>query len=241
MDLYARPAIYAQAYGYRQIAAECDFAVAAAEVLGRPAGSVVELAAGPAAHARELARRGLWAAAVDHHPAMIAYLAATAPEICAIQAELTAFVLPRAVDLALCPLGGLAYLLDDAAWLAALAATRAALVPGGLLVAELAPGDADRADVDRWTVTAGATTVEAVAGPSARVGLDLFEWSLTLTRRCGQAVETVRGVERQRAVGAAGAERLLRQAGFRQVRAFEGYQRARRYRGGGALVLTAQA
>ena len=43
-----------------------------------PVGSVLELAAGPAEHARELARRGLRATALDRSPAMCGYAAARA-------------------------------------------------------------------------------------------------------------------------------------------------------------------
>lgn len=238
MDVYDHPRAYELAFAYRDIAGECEGLLLAAErSLGRPAVSAVELAAGPALHARELARRGLRVAAVDRSAGALAYVAAVAPAIATVQADLRDFVLSAPVDLAFCPLSGFAYLLDDAAWHAALTAAAAALVPGGALVLELAPADATRAVADAWTANDGARTVHAYAGPSEPLDGDTCRWELRVTL---DGV-TFSGWQHQRALSAAAAERLVASHGaFGAVRAWSGYDQRRRYRGGDTLVLTAQ-
>jgi SAM-dependent methyltransferase len=97
--IYDEPGLYQLACAYRDVPAEAGAllawcaehyrgdSAAATGVTGSDTGSdtgtgtvrsVLELAAGPAEHARELARRGLRATALDHSPAMCAYAAAQA-------------------------------------------------------------------------------------------------------------------------------------------------------------------
>ncbi|MBI5832716.1 MAG: hypothetical protein HZB16_10470 [Armatimonadetes bacterium] len=239
--VYDHPAYYAAAYGFRDVPAEIEFALALVEAgLGRPATSAVELAAGPALHGRELLRRGLRTAAVEHNPQAAAWLAAVEPAMEVQLAGLEAFTLASPVDLALCPLSGLAYLLDDAAWLAALECVAANLVPGGLLVAELAPDDAARGEVDTWQVALPEGEMEVIAGPSRLVDEDVFEWDLTLVRP-GSGDQLLTTTERQRRLSAAGVQRLLATHGaWCGVRCYAGYDRRRRYRGAGSLVVCAQ-
>ena len=69
------------AFGFRDIGAECDTPSALAArhgPTGEPPRSMLELAAGPARHAREFARRGAHAAALDTSPAMCDYARAQA-------------------------------------------------------------------------------------------------------------------------------------------------------------------
>src|SRR6516225_5648786 len=72
--IYDDPELYQLACAYRDIPAEVDALLAwAGRHLREPGagpGSALELAAGPADHARELARRGLLATALDISPAM---------------------------------------------------------------------------------------------------------------------------------------------------------------------------
>ena len=64
--IYAVPAAYELAFGYRDFTAEVSaLAGWAAAVSGRPPASVLELAAGPAWHAIEFAARGADATALD--------------------------------------------------------------------------------------------------------------------------------------------------------------------------------
>ena len=75
--IYDDPELYQLACAYRDIPAEADALLdwAGRHYSGVKAtpGSVLELAAGPADHARELARRGLSATALDINAAMCAW------------------------------------------------------------------------------------------------------------------------------------------------------------------------
>ena len=241
--VYDCPDLYAAAYSFRDVAAELDFALAQAQAaLGRAATSLVELAAGPALHARCALDLGLRAAAVEHNPRAVDWLRSAEPRLEVVLADIAAFQLAAPVDVALCPFSGLAYLLTDDAWLAALDSIAQALTPGGLLVAELAPDDARRAQVDQWEVPATDGALEVVAGPSRLLADGVFEWDLAITaQRDGQPV-TLRTVERQRDLSAMAVQRLLaRHGGFQAVRCYGGYDRRRRYRGSGSLVVCARS
>ncbi|HVT70896.1 MAG TPA: class I SAM-dependent methyltransferase [Trebonia sp.] len=147
--IYDEPELYELACAYRDIGAEVS---AILSWCGRhhdgPVGSVLELAAGPAEHARELARRGLRAAALDRSPAMCAYAAerakAAGAELTVVEADMRDFCVSSAdgFDLAITMLNSVCHLftLDDL--VRHLTAVRAQLAPGGLYIAELAhPAD----------------------------------------------------------------------------------------------------
>src|SRR5579859_66625 len=79
--IYDEPELYELACAYREVPAEVNALVAWCD--GHLVGtggvsSVLELAAGPAEHAREFARRGVRAAALDASAAMCAYAASRA-------------------------------------------------------------------------------------------------------------------------------------------------------------------
>jgi SAM-dependent methyltransferase len=114
--------------------------------------TVLELAAGPAEHARELARHGLRATALDRSPAMCSYAAARAAAdgvaLDVVEADMRDFLItepdgtPRRFDLAITMLNSACHLftLDDL--VRHLGAVAAHLVPGGLYIVELAhPAD----------------------------------------------------------------------------------------------------
>jgi SAM-dependent methyltransferase len=151
--IYDEPELYELACAYRDITAEVTALQAwCAAHRGGPVGSVLELAAGPAEHARELARRGLRATALDRSPAMCDYAAARAKSagvtLDVIEADMRDFRITDAVgdpvlfDLAVTMLNSVCHLftLDDL--VRHLAAVRAHLPAGGLYIAELAhPAD----------------------------------------------------------------------------------------------------
>jgi hypothetical protein len=148
--IYDDPEIYQIACAYRDIPAEAHALLSWAgkhwELDGAPQ-SVLELAAGPAEHAIELARQGLRATALD-----------------TIQGDMRDFVLPAPVDLALTMLNSACHLftLDD--MVAHLAAVAANVVPGGLYIMELAhPADyltqASRTSSE-WTIEKDGLTAE---------------------------------------------------------------------------------
>jgi SAM-dependent methyltransferase len=165
--IYDEPELYELACAYRDIPAEVTALLAwcaayfsgGMEVSGNtgfsgdPAKggggvrSVLELAAGPAEHARELARRGLRAAALDWSAPMCAYAAAQAKtagvDVQVVEADMRDFAVAGpdettvAFDAAITMLNSVCHLftLDDL--VRHLTAVLACLVPGGLYIVEL--------------------------------------------------------------------------------------------------------
>src|SRR3977135_4071129 len=102
--IYDEPEYYEAACAYRDVPAEVDALLRWSGKHHESPRSVLELAAGPAKHARDLARRGLQATALDLNPAMCARardLAAKAGiPLTVVQADMRDFTLPGPVDLA---------------------------------------------------------------------------------------------------------------------------------------------
>lgn len=146
--IYDQAGCYDVAFGFRDIAAECDtLAGLVARHAGRPVAAMVELAAGPARHAREFARRGAAATALDVLPSMRDYALARAShdgvQLTAVCADMVDFQLTQRFDLAVLLMDSASYLLDNAAVLRHLDCVAAQLVHGGLYVLEMShPRDA---------------------------------------------------------------------------------------------------
>jgi SAM-dependent methyltransferase len=166
--IFSAPRYYDVAFGYRDFTAECDFLCeTAARLLGRAPGSAVELAAGPANHAIELARRGIAVYALDREPAMVRYGAdkAAAAGI-ALDYRLGDVTAPSpwtGIDVALLLLGSAGCLLTLDDGLACLTAAAGTLAPNGLLFLELPHprslfGDEEGTEAG-WEVTAGGLRV----------------------------------------------------------------------------------
>ena len=157
MSSFDFPRAYEVAFSYRDVAAEVD------ALLGWHGGNVasaLELAAGPADHALELARRGLAASTVDINPAMCARAAERATErglaLAVTNADMVDFDLGRRFDLVFCLIDSLAHVLDLDRLIAHLACVARHLAPGGAYVLETQhPADGFRpgthTDTD-WTV-----------------------------------------------------------------------------------------
>ncbi|MGH3420998.1 MAG: class I SAM-dependent methyltransferase [Streptosporangiaceae bacterium] len=154
--IYDEPELYELACAYRDIPAEVSALQAwcATHFTGAPGavGSVLELAAGPAEHARELARRGLRATALDWSAAMCGYAAGQAKAagvpLDVVEADMRDFRVAAPdgaqvlFDAAITMLNSACHLftLDDL--VRHLIAVRASLVAGGLYIVELAhPAD----------------------------------------------------------------------------------------------------
>ena len=170
--IYDQPELYELACAYRDVPAEVTALQAwCATHFSGSAGaarSVLELAAGPAEHARELARRGLHATTLDLSPAMCSYAAAQAKaadvDVQVVEADMRDFAItgpdgaPVAFDVAITMLNSACHLftLDDL--VRHLTAVRAHLVPGGLYIVELAhPADffaPEPRTSSEWTVDA---------------------------------------------------------------------------------------
>lgn len=146
--IYQHARCYDVAFGFRDVAAECD---TLAELMARHAapalGAVLELASGPARHAREFARRGAAATALDSAPAMLDYALGCAARdgvpLATACADMGDFRLARRFDLAVLLMDSASYLLDNAAVLRHLGCVAGHLAEGGLYVLEMShPRDA---------------------------------------------------------------------------------------------------
>jgi SAM-dependent methyltransferase len=179
--IYDEPELYQLACAYRDVPAESGALLTWLDKHAQiPGGvrSVIELAAGPAEHARELARRGLRATALDHSAAMCEYAAAQAKaggvELDVVEADMRDFRIADAdggqvsFDLAITMLNSVCHLftLDDL--VNHLAAVAAQLAPGGLYIVELAhPADffaADPRTSSEWTIDADGAHAEVSWG-----------------------------------------------------------------------------
>jgi SAM-dependent methyltransferase len=171
--IYDEPELYEAACAYRDVPVEVDTLLRWYSEYRDPAGgplrSVLELAAGPAEHARELSRRGLDVTTLDLSAAMCAragYLAkANGTPLTVVQGDMREFRLGRQFDLAITMLNSLCHLLTLDDLLRHLASVADHLAPGRLYIIELAhPADffaAERRTSTEWT--------SAVAGGTVRV------------------------------------------------------------------------
>ncbi len=148
--IYDEPEFYEAACAYRDVPAEVN-ALLRWSGQHRPpeAGlprTVLELAAGPAEHARNLARRGLAATALDLSPAMCArareLAEAAGTALTVVQGDMRDFSLPGVFDLAVTMLNSLCHLMSLDDLLGHLHAVGRHLDRGGLYIVELAhPAD----------------------------------------------------------------------------------------------------
>jgi hypothetical protein len=130
---------------------------------------VLELAAGPAAHGIELARRGSGVTALDASAVMCAYARRRSREegvdLNVVKEDMVRFRLPRRrFDLALIMLDSASHLLDLDAMVAHLRSVASHMVIGGLYVMEMShPADflagAPKTQ-DRWRITDGDQRVD---------------------------------------------------------------------------------
>jgi SAM-dependent methyltransferase len=182
--IYDEPELYELACAYRDIAAEVTaLQTWCATHFRGEAGvrSVLELAAGPAEHAREFAHRGLRVTALDRSPAMCSYATAQAKaagaDLRVVQADMRDFAITGPddtrvlFDAAIMMLNSACHLftLDDL--VRHLIAVRTSLVAGGLYIVELAHPADFFAPVPRtsseWTIDAAGLHAEVRWGGRA--------------------------------------------------------------------------
>ena len=99
-ELYGDPALYELAFSYRDVASEIDVLEAWYERrVGRPPRRVLEVAAGPGAHALEFARRGAAVTALDASPTMCEHARRGAAReglaVEVVEADMVSFRIPR--------------------------------------------------------------------------------------------------------------------------------------------------
>jgi SAM-dependent methyltransferase len=206
--IYDEPELYEAACAYRDVPGEVSAVLRWSEKHGEHGShSVLELAAGPAEHSRELARRGLDATTVDLSPAMCARARelATAANIAltVVQADMRDFSIPRQFDLAITMLNSLCHLLTLDDLLRHLACLARHVTPGGLYIIELAhPADflaAERRTSSEWSTEVDGGTVSVRWGggsdeidPITQITREHVR--VTYTKRGGAGVRTVTDV-----------------------------------------------
>jgi SAM-dependent methyltransferase len=231
--IYDEPEFYEAACAYRDVPAEVDallrWAGEHAESRARPPRSVLELAAGPAEHSRELARRGLDATALDLSPAMCARAGdlakAAGLSLTVVEADMRDFSLPAPVDLAVTMLNSLCHLLTLDDMVRHLDAVARHLAPGGVYITELAhPADhfgTERRTSSEWSTEVSGGTVSVRWGTQDQIDpvtqVTTEHVSVTLHRR-GGPVRTVTDVVPNRFWTATEMDAAIRLAGRFAVR-----------------------
>jgi SAM-dependent methyltransferase len=150
-EFYREARAYDIAFSDRDFAEECDFLTWCLDTLGQVdpghphANSFLELACGPARHAREYARRGWRAVGLDLSADMLDYAVDGATRegvtIEPVQADMTRFTLNQPVALAANLMESLSHLTTNQQVVDHLRAVSANLLPGGIFVIEMAHPD----------------------------------------------------------------------------------------------------
>ena len=166
--IYDEPEFYAAACAYRDVTSDVSALLrwwSAFGTGGALPSTVLELAAGPAEHARALAARGVDASTLDLNPAMCAWARARAAEaglrLAVTEGDMRDFRItsPAQFDLAIIMLNSLCHLMTLDDLLAHLACVAGQLAAGGLYVVELAH-PADFFSSDPLTSSEWATDVD---------------------------------------------------------------------------------
>ena len=160
-NLYSQPEIYEQAFSYRDYPNECEFLSSVHERWGTNVNleRFLEVAAGPADHALELARRGIVCSALDLAPTMVQHGRKKAKNaglaLDYLHGDMVDFTSDRSFQLVACLLNSFSYLLSNADVLCHLDAVAEVLEPSGLYVMELShPSELFGCDITKksWTV-----------------------------------------------------------------------------------------
>lgn len=165
--VYARAEIYDFAFDFKDFEAECSLMTSLYEsIVGRRPTSWLEVAAGPARHTLEMARRGLRCIALDLSPEMVQYgkqlgLQAGRP-FTYLHGNMAEFQLDEPVDLAGIFLDSITAMLDNETMDRHLLSMADALTDRGLYILELShPRDyfGERTAESEWETTRDGRTV----------------------------------------------------------------------------------
>jgi SAM-dependent methyltransferase len=206
VGIYDNPWAYELACEFRDVPGEVDALLAWSGRYGRPVvRSVLELAAGPAEHAREFAQRGIAATALDLNPAMCAYATEQAKltglGLDVVEADMTSFELDRRFDLVVTMLDSTAHLMTLDAFVAHLDRAAGHLADNGIYILEMSH-PADRLTDDSRVSTSWTFDHDGVSGavrwgsPGDRMDpiTQVVNENVTITVERDGEVQTVKGV-----------------------------------------------
>jgi hypothetical protein len=177
--VYDAARAYALAFSYRDVPTEVDALLAWAQSISeRQVGSVLELAAGPADHAREFAARGMAATALDNSLAMTNYARTLADQsrvrLDVVTADMCDFAIDKRFDLAFTMLDSISHILSEEGLDAHFRCVASHLADSGCYVIEASHPD-DSLDEQaltqtEWTQTSGDEAVTLSWGQPGDVG-----------------------------------------------------------------------
>ncbi|GLW65064.1 hypothetical protein Arub01_33080 [Actinomadura rubrobrunea] len=231
--IYDDPRAYELACAFRDVPAEVD-ALLAWCARHRDGGAavrtVLELAAGPAEHAREFARRGVEATALDINPAMCAYAERAAKDagvdLRVVRDDMTAFALDRRFDLVVTMLDSTSHLMTLDAFTAHLDRVAEHLAGDGVYIVEMShPRDrlSDEPSVSTgWTVERDGVHVTVRWGePTDRLDpvTQISEDHVTVTVAEGGTTRVIRDVVPYRFWSATEVEAAVRLSGALEIAA----------------------
>ncbi len=190
-EFYANARAYDIAFGDRDFREECNFLEWSLREFGQTQTitppSFLELACGPARHAREFARRGWRGVGLDLSQEMLDYACegaeADGVRIETVQGDMTNFTLDQPVALAANLMESLSHLITNEQVVAHFRAVAQNLLPGGIFVIEMAHPDSIWRDSLPNTWTARSTDSEIFRNtPYTEVDVlfgsadDQFDW-----------------------------------------------------------------
>lgn len=204
--IYGDPEAYQLAFSYRDFPVEVDAVLSYLRKRGADATRVLELAAGPADHALEFARRGTPATALDLSAEMVEFATSRAAShrlpLTAVRADMTEFDMADEFDLALLMLDSAAHIHDLDAFVGNLRSVGRALRDGGRYILEMTHpaeffGAPSRTDAT-WNIRKGTLSVDVAWSPAGPLDpvtqLQLYTAAITIDdgpRRVKTISETV--------------------------------------------------
>lgn len=220
--IYESASLYDLAFSYRDFPKESEFLRRVhLERSGVVAKNFLEVAAGPARHALEMARRGLEAQALDLSSAMAAYgrtcAEAQGLSLPYVVADMTKFRLPTRFDLVVCMLCSATHLLTDEQLLKHLKCVAAVLTNTGSYIIEL-PHPAEQTKPktsSQWTIETDTGKLEVTWVESSRQrDVATMDVCLEFSPTGGGAVQTVTDRVMQRGIAPARLALLAGNAGL---------------------------
>jgi SAM-dependent methyltransferase len=224
-SVYRRAEAYDIAFDFRDIPRECNFmSKVFADCCSRPPTSFLELAAGPAMHAREYARRGLNVCALDLSPEMVEYgkqqAASRGIDFRYQCGDMREFDLEKTFDLAAILMDSTSYLLTNDDVLAHFDSVEKHLNQGGIYVLEMShPRDhfgIAESTKTSWEMSRDNVKVETRWGkPDDKFDpiSQITQTTVTMVITGEHGTETIKEVAPQRCITATEFDALVRASG----------------------------